>query len=245
MTDPCAASTAEALVFRDSTNAVVSSTSVTDGNSVVITIDAPTNSFATSEGVSDRCGTMSAAVYTNNDGSDTSPNNNWAAMTGPDFSTGAYTLTIDTSLDQTLIDNESTIAIVIYVKTTIVDYNSQTQYSSFTVNIGEATCDCTALLWANPSMTSVSIAVGSTDTPTIPVPTADTTNRSTNTAFDKCYVSGNDCAVTGSFSASDVKYVDGSASGAALPSWITITSTGTETQTISLAPTDGTHEGTH
>ena len=99
VTDPCSASTANAVVFNDSNPTVVTDIAVTDGNSVVITIDAPTNSFSVSEGVSDRCGAMSAAVYTDNNGSDTNPTNNWASISGPDFSTGAYTLTIDTSLD--------------------------------------------------------------------------------------------------------------------------------------------------
>jgi len=99
VTDPCSASTAATVVFKDSGDSVVTSTAVTDGNSVVITIDSPTNSFSVSEGVSDRCGAMSAAVYTLQDGSDTNPTNNWASITGPDFTTGAYTLTIDTSLD--------------------------------------------------------------------------------------------------------------------------------------------------
>ena len=188
---------------------------------------------------------MSAAVYTLQDGSDTNPTNNWASITGPDFTTGAYTLTIDTSLDQTLITNESTLAVVIYVKTQLVSYTSQTQYTAFTVNINEATCDCTALLWTNPATTSVALAVGSSDTPTFPLPTSDDSNRSSNTAFDKCYVSGANCPTTGSFSASDVKYDDGTPSGTSLPAWITFTTTGSETQTITLSPTDGTHEGTH
>ena len=128
----------------------------------------------------------------------------------------------------------------------MVDYPSQLQYTAFTVNIGEASCDCTALLWTNPSYTTVNIAVASTDTPTVPLPTADTSNRSSNTAFDKCYVGGGSCATTGSFASADVRYDDGTPSGTTtLPGWITFTSSGSETQTISLAPTDGTAEGTH
>ena len=110
MTDPCGASTATTVTFQDSGNSAITDVTVTDGNSVTVTIDAPTNSFATSEGIIDRCGSMSTAVYTNNDGTDTNPTNNWASLTGPDFTTGAYTLTIDTSLDQSLIADEATVA---------------------------------------------------------------------------------------------------------------------------------------
>ena len=58
--DPCSSSTANAVVFNDANNQVINSASVTNGNTVAITIKAPTNSFATSEGVIDRCGPMSA-----------------------------------------------------------------------------------------------------------------------------------------------------------------------------------------
>jgi hypothetical protein len=232
VTDPCSASTAEATVFKDGSNNVITSVTVTDGTAATtITIDAPTNSFATSETVPDRCGSMSAAVYTDNDGNDTNPTNNWAEITGPDFTTGAYTLTIDTTKDLTLIDDEATVAKTLYIKTVIVDYNSQTQYSSFTVNIGEATCDCSALLWTNPSATTVTLAVGSTDTPTFPLPTQDTTNTATNNAFAKCFAGDSPvgCASTGSFAASDVKYDDGTPSYTTLPSWMTFTTTSSAT----------------
>ena len=232
-------------MFKDDSANVITSLTVTDGAAAAtVTIDAPTNTFAVSEGVADRCGSMSAVVYTDNDGNDTNPTNNWAQITGPDFTTGAYTLTIDTTKDLTLIDDEATVAKTLYVKTVITTYNSQTQYSTFTINIGEATCDCTALLWTNPSPTAVTLAVGSTDTPTFPVPTADTTNTATNNAFAKCYAGSSPCAVTGMFGSADVKYDDGTPSYTTLPSWMTFTTTNISTQTLSLAPTDGTHEGT-
>ena len=109
----------------------MTSATVTNGGSTTVTIVAPTNSFATAEGVYDRCGSMSAAVYDNNNGSDVNPTNNWASVSGPDFSTNDYTLTIDTSLKMDLIGESSTTTITIYIKTTIVDYNTQTQYTQF------------------------------------------------------------------------------------------------------------------
>lgn len=97
---------------------------MTDGTSTTATIVAPANSFATSEGVNDRCGDMSVAVYTNNDGTDTNPTNSWAAVSGPDFTTGAYTLTIDTTKDLTLIAAEASVTVTIYIKTQLVSYTS-------------------------------------------------------------------------------------------------------------------------
>ena len=184
ITDPCSGSTANSNVFKDSgTDATITAISVTDGNSITVNIDAPTNSFAVSESVADRCGSMSLAVYTTNDGSDTNPTNNWASVTGPDFTTGKYVLTIDTSADLNLIADESTVALTLYIKTIIVDYNTQLQYTAFTVNIDATTCDCTALLWTNPSATTQTVAVSATETPSFALPAADTTNTATNAAF--------------------------------------------------------------
>ena len=58
--DPCSGSTANAVVFHNANSQVITAGSVTNGNTLAITIKAPTNSFATSEGVIDRCGPMSA-----------------------------------------------------------------------------------------------------------------------------------------------------------------------------------------
>lgn len=104
ITDPCSGSTANSVVFKDSsTAATITSISVTDGNSITVNIDAPTNSFAVTESVPTRCGSMSLGVYTDNDGNDSNPTNNWATVTGPDFTTGKYVLTIDTTKDSNLI----------------------------------------------------------------------------------------------------------------------------------------------
>ena len=74
-----------------------------------MTVKAPTNSFATSEGIIDRCGAMSAQVFTLGDGSDTNPTNNWVTITGPNFTTGDYTLAIDTKLALNIIGTSATI----------------------------------------------------------------------------------------------------------------------------------------
>lgn len=127
VTDPCTASTVTALTFKDpSDSSTVTTMPVTDGLSITVDIDAPANSFSTSEGVSDRCGKMTTAVYTNNDGTDTNPTNSWASLSGPDATTGKYVLTIDTTKDLTLIAAEAQVSIIIYVKTTLSDYTSQT-----------------------------------------------------------------------------------------------------------------------
>ena len=67
---------------------------------------------------------MSAGVYTNNGGTDTNPTNNWAAIEGPDFTTGDYTLKIDTTKALTLIGTAATKDETLYVKTQLKDYTS-------------------------------------------------------------------------------------------------------------------------
>lgn len=44
---------------------------------------------------------------------------------------------------------------------------------------------------------------------------------------------------------SGIKYDDGTSGGTTLPTWITYTSSGSASQTVTIAPTDGTHAGTH
>jgi len=86
---------------------------------------APTNSFSSSWGIKDRCKLMTAAVFTNNSGADTVPTSNWAKLTGPDSVTGNYVLTIDTTLDVTLITNEDSVSKTLYIKTVLSSYNTQ------------------------------------------------------------------------------------------------------------------------
>lgn len=224
VSDPCSASNAEAVVFHDNTASVITSITIVNGNAVDVTIKAPTNAFATSEGVIDRCGSMSAAVFTDNDGTDTSPSNSWATVSGPDFATGDYTLHLDTKLALSLIGTNPTTNQVIYVKTVLKLYTTQKQYTAFTVTINEATCDCTSMLWTAPSVTAVTARVAFTTTETFPLPVQDTSNSASNGAFAKCFLAGGPgCASTGTFPIGDVKYDDGSASGIALPSWFEIT----------------------
>ena len=113
---------------------------------------------------------MSAAVFTTNDGTDTVPTNSWAKVTGPAFSTGHYTLTLDTSLAITLIGSNASVNQVLYIKTVLTNYNTQKQYTAFTVTINSATCDCSHMLWTNPSPTAVTAAVAATTMGTFPLP---------------------------------------------------------------------------
>lgn len=55
-----------------------------------------------------------------------------------------------------------------------------------------------------------------------------------------------ECATTGSFQAGSIKLDDGvTVGGTTLPSWITFSSTGTQTQTISVQPPDGSYNGSY
>lgn len=74
------------------------------------------------------------------------------------------------------------------------------------------------------------------------MPAANTGARSTVAAFDKCYFNSGTCAVDGVIDS--VTWDDGTGA-AALPGWITFTSSGTLTQTVSITPADGTVIGTH
>ena len=90
-------------------------------------------------------------------------------------------------------------------------------------------CSCSALGWTAPTPVTATINVAATGTPTIPAPVSDTSATATNTAFNSCYETGNDCATTGSYPASSIVQDDGSA----LPSWITWNDS---TQTLTVSP---------
>lgn len=89
---------------------------------------------------------------------------------------------------------------------------------------------------------SAIVADSSASTQTLILPESNTSARSTNAGFDKCYLDSADCAVTGAFDS--LQWDDGTGA-ASLPGWITFTTSGTTTQTISINPTDGTMIGTH
>ena len=175
VTDPCATATINALSFTPST------VSVTDGSTATATFTAPTNSVMDGLGVTDLlCGATSFALYS--DTSDTALTSAWAVLTGP-ASNGEYTITIDTTVDLTLIDNEASVTHNIQVKSHLDDYTSRTVYTQLTVTITEIGCDCSALAWDNPSHLTPTVAVGTPSTQTVPLPTANTGATATNNAF--------------------------------------------------------------
>jgi hypothetical protein len=189
---------------------------------------------------------MSAAVFTNNDGTDTNPTNSWASVTGPAFGTGDYTLKLDTKLALTLIGTDATKNVQLYIKTILTSYSSQLKYTPFTVTLNAPSCDCTAMLWTNPTAKTVTAPGAATTSETFPLPVQDTTNKATNGAFAKCFLSGGSgCASTGTFPIASVKYDDNSPSGIALPSWFVITQASDNNQAIQIKPTAASHIGTH
>jgi hypothetical protein len=162
-----------------------------------------------------------------------------------------YTLTIDTTADSSLIANESSVTISLYIKATLDDYTSDNRESYTQVNIviNEVTCDCSAMAWDDPTsgvtVSSAILAGTGSSTQTLAVPGSNTGARTSNTAFDKCFIdsdSSNDCATTGAF---DSLTWDDGTGATTLPSWITFTSSGSTSQTVSITPADGTVKGTH
>jgi hypothetical protein len=189
---------------------------------------------------------MSAAVFTNNDGTDSVPTNSYATVTGPAYGTGDYTLTVNTALAMSIIGTSATIDQTLYIKTIITNYNTQKVYTPITITINQATCDCTALLWTNPTATAVTAAVAATTTQAFPLPVQDTTNTATNGAFAKCFLTGGPgCASTGTFPIASVKYDDNSPSGIALPNWFEIAQASDNAQNLVIKPTAAAHIGTH
>ena len=91
------------------------SKSVGDGSSTTVTFVRPVTAAETSNGVVSVCGSTSYSVHSSNTGTNFSYNAAWAVITGPS-SSGVYTLTIDTTQDLSLIDDEPSKTIPLYRK---------------------------------------------------------------------------------------------------------------------------------
>ena len=120
VTDPCTSATINSLVFSPS------SISVQDKGTATTTFSAPTNSVMDAH--SDPallCGATSFALYS--DTSDTALSTAWAVLSGP--VSGVYTITIDTTVDLTLIGDQASVSHSIQVKSTLDSYTSRTGYT--------------------------------------------------------------------------------------------------------------------
>ena len=148
----------------------------------------------------------------------------------------------------TLLTTVSPKSYNVYIKAYLVDYPNVVTYTLKNIEITAPACDCSALAWDAPVVATPTFAVAATGTPTLTLPVANTSAKSTNAPYAACYniAPASGCAETGRFSAGSIKYDDGVTSGGTtLPSWITFSSTGTSAQTISIAPPDGTKNGKH
>ena len=119
--------------------------------------------------------------------------------------------------------------------------NSGNTASTVSVTLQVTSCDCSALAWTAPSISKVNVNIDASDTPSVPVPSSDTSARSTNFAFDQCYQDGGTCATTGAYSASSDFTFDDGTGATTLPSWITWN---TGTQTLTVNPTTPSLAGT-
>ena len=108
---------------------------MTDGSTTTVTFTRPTTSVEDSTAIASVCGDTSFSIHSDNSGSTFSYNAGWAVITGP--SSGTYTLTIDTTADSSLIDNESSVTIPLYIKATLDDYTSDNREVYTLVNIVE------------------------------------------------------------------------------------------------------------
>lgn len=103
----------------------VAAPSVMNGESTETEWDAPNTSVDTTHSTDNQCGSMAFAVFTDNDGTDTAPTE-WATITAG--TTMAWKLTLDTSKDFTLLGNDATVPITLYIKKTLDNWGSFSDY---------------------------------------------------------------------------------------------------------------------
>jgi len=210
-----------------------------------VTFIRPTTTVEDSTGIASICGDTTYSIHSDNSGTNFAYTSGWAVITGPTSST--FTLTIDTTVDLSLIANEASVTIPVYIKSTLDSYTAYTRESYTLINIviSQTGCNCAALAWDDPTsgidVGAITAGVASVSK-TLAPPTANTAARSTNAAFDKCYLTSADCATTGAYDS--VTWDDGTGA-VALPSWITFTSVSNIVQTVAINPPDGTVVGSH
>ena len=128
-----------------------------DGATATSTFTVPTNSVMdTHNDPALLCGETSFALY--DDTSDTALQSAWAVLTGP--VSGVYTITIDTTVDLTLIADQASLSHPIQVKSTLDSYTSVTKHNQLDITITQVGCDCSYLAWDNPSHLTPTVAVG-------------------------------------------------------------------------------------
>lgn len=97
-------------------------------------------------------------------------------------------MTIDTTKDLELIGTESTVTQTLYIKAVLDDYNTIKSYTLINIVINQATCDCSALGWTNPSSgvdvtaSVIKAATGAVDKVLVK-PTQSDAAKATNPAF--------------------------------------------------------------
>ena len=176
VTNPCKATTIESITFSPT------SISVYDGQTATADYVIPGDGVDTANSLSGLCGDK---VYTIVDNSDDSAISGWAAIT-TSTTLGSMTLTIDPSQYGSHISSD--ISVTLKVTTTFSTWTSNAgSTSTIAVTLQSLTCDCTALLWTAPTITTATINIDASGTPSVPAPVSDTSARSSNLAFDACY----------------------------------------------------------
>jgi hypothetical protein len=238
--NPCATATITDLVFTPAAPTVM------DGDEGYTEWAATTSSVdVTHSSPGGFCGAITYAIFTDNDGTDTTVASAYAgdwATIAVDTS-GAYRLTFRTTDSQDLLDDEASKDITLYIKSTLTGYGIS-EYDPIVVTVTAAVCDCSFLQWSAPPVTETTVAVGlGSVAALLPLPPSDSSSKDTNAAFAKCYFNNNSCPDGGQFEAGSVLY-ETTSGNVALPSWITFTPSGAPAQDVDLEP-DYTSIGEH
>jgi len=158
----------------------------------------------------------------------------WA--TASDETGGNWKLTVDTSLDSTLIVEEDFKNYSLLVIGTLVDFPSDvTRSFPIAVTITETSCECDYLLWDNPaSIEALTVLV---DIPLVakaipaPLPDSTTNHDAAHPSFRKCYLESGTCETDGSVALIGDITIDGAP---LTDGWITFDAAA---QTLSFTPT--------
>ena len=152
------------------------------------------------------------------------------SVTKDDPSIDTHTITA-TPLDTSLVTGS---AMTLYVKSTLADYSGNTDhYTTFTIQVTAANCDCELLTWDNPSRTDVTVNVGVGSPTAVPIPTAAANAGSKTASQDilTCYLNSATCSET----LTNALLLD---DGSALPGFMTPNGDSTSIDVYPVGPSD-------
>jgi hypothetical protein len=213
VSNPCKTATVSSIVFNPSAIAV------NDGSSAEAEFPVPGDTVDTANSLTGLCGTK---TYTLTDAADNSSVTSWVSVidSTTNASTGGKVIKVNTlNYGSEITTGTKVITINVLAKYADSDYSGVSgTTTTIVVTITKATCSCAAMVWTAPTISTGTVAIGSTlDLPTtqvssnpyFPPPVSSDAAKSTNAAFNQCWADSTPCTTAGTYAANNIVFNTG------------------------------------